>query len=226
MTRVEFIIATAAAAQKRNPHLTQKQAAHIAERIAQVEDANIGPLWTWNTNPALRNEFVGLALNQIEAAAPELFRLPPSRGQYIALQAADIEAKLGRPATATEKMNLARAAADLSPDDLLERIPPGTQLPDLAPPPKLSQNTAPQKDDIATLDAEVEQRWGKKPHELMASDRRRYHDLIKNEQHRAASAERNREAALASVDGFDKLPPAQRMALHRAAEKAKQQNRA
>jgi len=220
MTRVEFIIATAALAKKRNPYLTQKQAAVIAERIAQVEDTKIDPLWAYSeANGALRDQFVGIHLTDIETAAPELFRLAPTREQFVALQAADITAKLGRPASATERMNFARAAADLSPDDLLERVPPGTKLPDAAPMTKLSQAAQPIADDIEALDAEVERRWGKKANELMAGERRRYHQILKNEQHRDASAERNREAALASVDGdFSKLPPAARIARHRAAK--------
>lgn len=220
MNRTEFVTSTAAAVLKANPHLTAKQAAVIAERIATREDASIMPLWAYE-KAELRDEFTTLAVTATEKAESTLFRKAPTRAQYVALQVAEIEAKLGRPATATERLNFARAAADLSPDDLLERIPADTKLPEPAAP-KIAQSAPIPKDDVAALDAEVERRWGKKPAELMAGDRRRYHDILKNEQRREASAARNRESALAHVDGdFGKLPPAERIARFRAAEKAK-----
>lgn len=69
------------------------------------------------------------------------------------------------------------------------------------------------------LDAEIFRRLGKTHHQIGAIERRKWHALLMDEQKSKASFDSNTASALAAVNGdFQKLPPEQRLALHRAAK--------
>lgn len=222
MTRDEFTVATAQAARRHAPHLTPRQAVLIAERRAKIEDTRGYPLWEL-TDPGLIEEYTRVGIETDVTAAPELFRAAPTVEQYVNLLLAALEAKLGRPASATERLNASRAAAGLTPDDLLAKVPHDTKLPDIAAPRPAPKAVT---DDIEALDAEAEKRTGKKTHEMLPSERIRWHNALKNERRREESVETNRTAALADAGGdLSNLPPAERMSRFRAAERAKASNR-
>lgn len=220
MTRDEFLIHVGGLARKAHPHLTTKQSLKIAERIATVENQERSPLWNYDGDVL---DMMAARKVQIAAeTAPELFRIPPTREQFVAFEAAALEKKLQRPATATERLNITRAAEGLTPDDLLERVAPDVELPDVSAKVQFSKPAAAPVTNVDAYDAEIQRRIGKPAATLMPTQRLAWHRRLADEQKREQSAERNRELALsAASDDVSALHPRDRIVHHRRTEAAK-----
>lgn len=80
-------------------------------------------------------------------------------------------------------------------------------------------------DDLAALDAEVARRFGKTWPNISATERRRFHEILKNEKRVSDNASVHDEAALARVGGdASKLNPIDRLSAFRAAQSAAAKN--
>lgn len=80
-------------------------------------------------------------------------------------------------------------------------------------------------DDVAVLDAEVARRWGKVWPSMSAIERRKYHEILKNEKRVSDNASVHDDAALARVGGdASKLSPTDRLSAFRAQQAAKATN--
>jgi hypothetical protein len=229
MDRNGFLPYAAERVRKAHPHLTAKQSVAVAERIAHQEDQSVLPLWAYSEATAsTRDVLIDRAIEVAHEQAPVLFRPAPTREQYIELQAREFAAKMGRPWSAIDRMNAHRAAADLSPDDLLARVPADAALPEPREPANQISKAPGAKadDDWRGLDEMIRER-GLDPMQLSARTRLEMHRRLKREAEVQERIEKNDAAALKAVgDDMSKLPPAVRMAKFRAAEAAKAKNRA
>lgn len=214
MTEAEF----REAFHKRFNHVPPSRRATAVDNIVAADAQNSVKVWELPDAWWLEN-----AIDKAMAAYPKLFESAPTVAQLLELSAKAYVDKMGTPFSPQQRLAEHRRLETMDGDARVAELG-DRELPKIAETPAAPAVPAP-VDDVAALDAEVGRRFGKTWPNISATERRRYHEILKNEKRVSDNASVHDDAALARVGGdTSKLNPIDRLSAFRAQQAAKATN--